>query len=43
MRGGPNNQARTRARDQAEAHMRNAQRLWEACAAEESWVGFAAG
>lgn len=43
MRGGPNIQARIRARDQAEAHMRDAQRLWEACATEESWVGFGGG
>jgi hypothetical protein len=40
LRGGPNIQARIRARDQAEAQMRDAQRLWEACATEESWVGF---
>ena len=34
---------RTRARDQAEAQMAAAQRLWEACAKEESWEGWVAG
>jgi hypothetical protein len=34
---GPNMQERTRARDQAEAQMAEAQRLWEACATEERW------
>ena len=37
MRGGENMRERTRARDQAEAQFAEAQRLWEACATEESW------
>jgi hypothetical protein len=40
MRGGENMRERTRARDQAEAQFAAAQRLWEACATEESWEGF---
>jgi hypothetical protein len=43
MMAGPNMRARTRARDQAEAQMAEAQRLWEACATEESWTGFGGG
>lgn len=43
MMAGPNMRERTRARDQAEAQMAEAQRLWEACATEESWVGFGKG
>jgi hypothetical protein len=43
MRGGENMRERTRARDQAEAQMAEAQRLWEACATEESWEGWVAG
>jgi hypothetical protein len=38
LHGGPNIQARIRARDQAEAQMAEAQSLWEACATEESWA-----
>ena len=34
---------RTRARDQAEAQMAEAQRLWEACASEERWEGWGGG
>ena len=37
MMAGPNMRERTRARDQAEAQMAEAQRLWEACATEERW------
>ena len=40
MRGGENMRERIHARDQAEAQMAEAQRLWEACATEESWEGF---
>jgi hypothetical protein len=40
MMAGPNMQERTRARDQAEAQMAEAQRLWEACATEERWEVF---
>jgi hypothetical protein len=40
MMGGPNMQARFRARNQAEAQMAEAQRLWEACATEERWADF---
>lgn len=43
LRGGPNIQARIQARDHAEAQMAEAQRLWEACATEESWAGFEGG
>ncbi len=43
MMAGPNMRERTRARDQAEAQMAAAQRLWEACATEESWEGFSEG
>jgi hypothetical protein len=43
LHGGPNIQARIRVRDQAEAQMAEAQRLWEACATEESWAGFEGG
>lgn len=42
MMAGPNMQARTRARDQAEAQMAEAQKLWEACATEDSWERFTA-
>jgi len=38
MMAGPNMRERTRARDQAEAQMAEAQRLWEACATEERWA-----
>lgn len=43
LRGGPNITARTRARNEAEAQMAAAQRLWEACATEESWVAWVEG
>ena len=38
MNGGPNSSERTKARQQAEAQMADAQRLWEACATEEGWA-----
>lgn len=38
LRGGENMTERTRARDQAERQMAEAQKLWEACATEESWA-----
>ncbi len=37
---GPTTSERTRARQQAEAQMAEAQKLWEACATEESWASF---
>ena len=40
MRGGPNMSERTRAREQAERQMAEAQALWEACATEASWAAF---
>ncbi len=40
MMAGENMRERTRARDQAEAQMAEAQRLWEACATEERWEEF---
>ena len=43
LRGGPNMTARTRARNEAEAQMAEAQRLWEACATEQNWVAWVAG
>lgn len=42
MMGGENMRERIHARDQAEAQMAEAQRLWEACATEESWGGWVA-
>lgn len=41
LRGGETMTERTRARDQAERQMAEAQALWEACATEESWAAFA--
>jgi hypothetical protein len=38
MRGGEHMSERTRAREQAERQMAEAQALWEACATEESWA-----
>ena len=38
MRGGEHMSKRTRAREQAERQMAEAQALWEACATEESWA-----
>ena len=38
MRGGEHMSERTRAREQAERQMAEAQKLWEACATEESWA-----
>ena len=38
LRCGPTTSERTRARQQAEAQMAEAQKLWEACATEESWA-----
>jgi len=43
MMAGPNMQARTKARDLAETQFAAAQRLWEACATEESWEVWVAG
>lgn len=43
MMAGPNMRERTRARDQAETQMAEAQRLWEACATEERWEEWVAG
>lgn len=40
LRGGEKISERTRARQQAEAQMAEAQKLWEACATEESWASF---
>jgi hypothetical protein len=40
MMAGTNMRERTRARNQAEAQMAEAQRLWEACATEERWADF---
>ena len=41
LNGGPTSRERTKARQQAEQQMAEAQRLWEACATEEGWAGFA--
>lgn len=43
MRGGEHMSERTRAREQAERQMAEAQALWEACATEESWTNRPAG
>ena len=43
MRGGEHMSERTRAREQAERQMAEAQALWEACATEESWANRPAG
>jgi hypothetical protein len=43
MMGGENMRERIHARDQAEAQFAEAQRLWEACATEESWEVWVGG
>ncbi len=40
LNGGPSISERTKARQQAEAQMGAAQRLWEACATEEGWASY---
>jgi hypothetical protein len=43
MMAGPNMEARSKARNLAETQFAEAQRLWEACATEESWEGWVGG